>query len=251
MIINEHHFEGINNFRDMGGIQTKDGRTVKSGLLFRSGHLADASEQDIEALKNLQLQLIFDYRDTDEAERYPSPVLEHTQMIRQPAITGNNAIKTGAMEELLKPGALDKIVENFTQFYKGMIFNNPAYKALLKEFVSGKAPLLHHCTAGKDRTGIGAALMYIILGVPEQTIIEEFLLTNKANAHKLPQWYMDIVKLVGDQPQLKMLVGVSEEHLQAVFDEILKRYGSYEAYFEQEYGIKAQDIEKARSFYLQ
>lgn len=243
-------FQGIQNFRDMGSVTTKDGRTVKQGLLFRSGHLANATADDIKMLQEAGVQLVFDFRDEEEATRYPSPQLANVVMERIPAITGNSAVKTGDLQQALQSGALDNLVNSLSQFYTSMIFSNPSYKALLTHFVNGKAPILQHCTAGKDRTGIGAALMYLILGVSEATIIEEFLLTNKANSEKVPQWYEVVVKMVGDLPQLKMLLGVSAEQMQAVFTAIQDKYGSYEAYFEQEYGITAADIERARAHYL-
>lgn len=244
-------FTGINNFRDMGGVQTKDGHTVKKGLLFRSGHLADATEQDLEQLKALNVQLIFDYRDEEEANNYPSPVIDGIEMVRIPAITEKSAIKVGAVKDFTDPRALETIVENFAQFYATLPLDNPSYKALLNEFVACKGPILQYCTAGKDRTGVGAALMYLLLGVPEETIFEEYLLTNDAVANNVPKWYTDLTQVIGELPQLKMLVGVSKELLQASLNAILEQYGSYEQYFEKEYGITQADIEKVRAYYVE
>ena len=243
-------FEGINNFRDMGGVKTKDGRTVKTGLLFRCGHLANATGQDVDLLNELGVQLIFDYRDEREAINYPTPELVGVRNLRVPAIKEDSAVKVGSIGEAIRSGALDTIVENFSKFYSGMAFGNPAYKALLDEVLKCDGPLIHHCTAGKDRTGVGATLIYLLLGVSEENIIEEYLLTNKSNSEKPPQWYVDLVAQIGEDERLKAIVGVSRELLQAVFDAIREKYGGYEEYFEAEYGITANDIEKLRNYYL-
>lgn len=243
-------FEGINNFRDMGGVKSKDGRIVKKGLLFRCGHFANATEQDLQMVNELGLSLIFDYRDEQEAIKYPTPIFTGVRNIRIPAIKEDSAVKVGSIGEAIRSGALDSIVENFAEFYSNMAFNNPAYKALLEEILKCEGPIIHHCTAGKDRTGVGAALIYLLLGVPEEAIIEEYLLTNQSNAQKPPQWYLDIVALIGEDERLKAVVGVSRELIQAVFDAILNQYDSYDAYFEAEYGITSEQIEKLRNYYL-
>ena len=243
-------FEGINNFRDMGGVLTKDGRMVKHGLLFRCGHLANTTAQDLEKLQQLGLKLIFDYRDEGEAQVYPSPALENVRNVRIAAIAQQSAVKVGSIGEALRSGAFDKILNDFSTFYSSIAFNNPSYKALLQEVLKCEGPILHHCTAGKDRTGVGAALIYLLLGVSEEEIIKEYLLTNAGNKQTKPQWYQDLVAQIGEDERLQAIVGVSRELLQAVFDAIIEKYGSYEAYFEEEYSITRADIEKLRGYYV-
>ena len=73
--------EAIQNFRDMGGLTTQDGRTVKYGLLFRSGHLANATTEDLNTLHYLQIKTIFDYRDAKEILHAPTPQLNQIKQI--------------------------------------------------------------------------------------------------------------------------------------------------------------------------
>lgn len=102
MTIETVQFEKIYNFRDMGGLTTNDGRTVKKGVLFRSGELGQATKNDIKMLEELQLKVIFDYRDDSEAKVNASPPLESVKNIRIPARMKDSIIPTVNVEELLK-----------------------------------------------------------------------------------------------------------------------------------------------------
>lgn len=245
--------EQLSNFRDMGGVFTKDHRRVKEGLLFRCGALADATENDLRALEALKLQTVIDYRDDIEAEKQPSPALNQVEMIRIAARkdSGGDAMKSMSMEQLFgNKELLTKISPQlFAQFYAELPFDNEVYRVLIRKIATKQVPLLHHCLAGKDRTGVGAALIYLLLGVDEETIMKEYLLTNAYIEAHPPRWYQFAVQHLGDRPVLKTLAGCDPLFLKSVFDAIKKRYGTYDAYFLEEHQLDAKEISDIRHFY--
>lgn len=244
--------EQLSNFRDMGGIVTKNHKCVKKGLLFRCGALADATENDLRALEALNLQTVIDYRDDIEAEKQPSPVLKGVEMIRIAARKDSGeAMKSMSMEQLFSnKELLTKISpELFAQFYAELPFDNEVYRVLIQKVATKRVPLLHHCSAGKDRTGVGAALIYLLLDVDEEMIMQEYLLTNAYIEAHPPRWYQFAVKHLGNNPILKTLAGCDPLFLTSVFDAIKQQYGTYAAYFLAEHQLNAQQISEIRQFY--
>ncbi len=243
-------FEAIQNFRDMGGLTTHDGRKVKHGLLFRSGNLANATPEDLKTLYHLHIKTIFDYRDESEILYAPTPRLNHIKVINVPAIKEDSPIKIGSLQTLFFERTKEQLIEDFSRFYTSMCFNNPSYQQLLKEIALGDGPLLHHCTAGKDRTGVGAALIYLLLGIVEEQITKEFLLTNELNKQRTPAWAKAFIEEHGDDERFHLLHGVYPQLIEAVFTAIKQKYGTYDAYFFHEYGFDAEQVESIRAKYL-
>ena len=245
-------FEGIHNFRDMGGLRTKDGRVVRKGLLYRCGELGFLTPKDREVLKELGIKTIIDYRDEDEVEKSPSPILEGVDNIRISAKKANSILKSASIEELMKTDFVNKFKrEVFSQFYAELPIDNPAYKELMNRLKEKKVPLIHHCTAGKDRTGVGSAIIYLLLGVSEQDIIEEYLLTNATMEKNPPKWLEKVKAILGDSHELQALAFCQQIWLEAAFQKIKDVYPSYEDYFYYEFGITAQDREAMKDFYLE
>lgn len=240
-------FQRVLNFRDMGGLTTLDGRTVKKGLLFRCGELGNATDEDIKTLEALQLKIIFDYRDQFEAESNVTPVLKNVKNIRIPALKNNSSIPTANIGELIKTKTLYQ-PDLFRKFYAEIVFDNPSYQTLLNIFCSTETPLLHHCSAGKDRTGIGTALIYLLLGVSEEQIIKDYLRTNDELQSKRTEWFATIEER--GEKRLKQYALAKEEYIRAVFSAIKQRYGNYKLFFEKEYGITQDQIDKVRNYYL-
>lgn len=244
--------EQLSNFRDMGGVVTATGTHVKKGLLFRCGALADATANDLQALAALQLKTVIDYRDDIEAEKQPSPLLNTVDMIRIAARKDSgDAMKSMSMEQLFANKDLLANIspELFAQFYAELPFDNEVYRVLVKKVATKQVPLLHHCSAGKDRTGVGAALIYLLLGVQEDVIMKEYLLTNDYIAAHPPRWYQFAVKHLGDHPTLKTLAGCDPLFLSSVFKAMKERYGTYEAYFLAEHQLDEAQIAEIRQFY--
>lgn len=102
-----------------------------------------------------------------------------------------------------------------------MVFNNPSYQRLLNIVCDEDVLLLHHCFAGKDRTGVGAALIYLLLDVPEEQIIKEYLRTEEEMRSNIPKWFKAIKETMNDREEvLKQLSGVKEDYIKEVFSAI-------------------------------
>lgn len=246
----DYIFDGVPNFRDMGGIETKNGRTVKHGLLFRSGELSAMSERDKDVFKNdLHIKTIIDYRDTDEVELYPSPALEGVNDIHIPANTA--IINVSSMQFMTEANLLEHFsLKMFGDFYKKLPVNNPAYKELVKQLQTGGQPLLQHCTAGKDRTGIGAFIVYLILDVPINTIVHEFLKTNEYFEKNPPHWFNDIKDKITDPEVLAVITGVRPDYMFYAYDEILNNYDTIADYLYETYNIDAVERKRIQDIYL-
>lgn len=247
--------EGANNFRDMGGYRSIDGRKVKHGLFYRSDELTGLSEQDLVRLRELNIKTIFDYRDDYEAAGKPDPEVDHAALIRVPAIQEGQQAKMNfpsqpeggesgghMIEQLLKSGFLQsfRAEEMMMELYAKLPIGNPSYKRLMALVQQPeRLGLLHHCTAGKDRTGVGAALILLALGVPEETVMEDYMLTNvtmKAFNEKL------LDRLAGRVEEsvlrnMEELLGVREAFLEAALDSVKESYGHYDIYFAEEFGL--------------
>lgn len=250
MTIETLQFENIFNFRDMGGLTTNDGRAVKQGLLFRCGELGHATDTDIQMLEALQLKVILDYRDESEATLNVSPALENVKNIRIPAKKKDSIIPTANIVEILKSDLF--LQPNvFGKFYAEMAFQNPAYERLLHLLCEQEGPLLHHCSAGKDRTGVGAALMLLLLGVPEEQIIQDYLRTGEEMRSNPPKWFLVFQEKMKERAEVfHAFAGVEEAYMQEVFSAIRSRYPNYDTFFEKEYGITEEMKERAKAYFL-
>lgn len=248
--------QGVLNFRDMGGYRTHDGRAVKEQLFFRSANLAKMTEADRALFKRLGIKTIFDYRDDEEAANNPSPQLEGIQNIRIPAKSAD-AFKMPVASNGTQ-SVLDFYqhinTDVFKQFYANMPFDNPSFQRLIDVVKDERnLGLLHHCAIGKDRTGVGGALILMLLDVPRETIMEDYLLTNgqltPAITHleqKLTQDYPGI-----DLAVFHQIMAADERYLQAVFDEIDRRYDSMNSFFYDQFGITSQLRTDLQAKYVQ
>ncbi|GAA3409959.1 tyrosine-protein phosphatase [Paenibacillus hodogayensis] len=248
-------FEGTHNFRDMGGYPTIDGRKVKYGLFYRSDELSRLSEKDLESLQSLNIRTIFDYRDDDEAQKKPDPVIPDVMNIRIPAIEAElrprmnmpsdseSAGKEGYFFiNLIKNGFFKSFRgdETMTTLYTKLPIKNPSYKRLMETIQNpDNLGLLHHCTAGKDRTGIGAALILLALGVPENTVMEDYLLTNET-MKAFNRNLLERLAAHADEAELQNIghmLEIKEAYMDAALGSIKQTYGDYETYFSEEFGL--------------
>ena len=246
--------QGILNFRDMGGYETNTGKKVRHRLFYRSAGLAKMTEQDQQMLKELGIKTIFDYRDDNEADNHPTPQLAGVQNIRIPAKGAAVFKMPSAKSPQEMTGAFFKQVDKnvFKQFYANMPFENESFRALFNVVKDeNNLGLLHHCAAGKDRTGVGGALILLALDVPKEMIIEDYLMTNELLTPMVKQFEaMLATKLQESEMQgFYDIMGANEEYLLAMFNEIDTRYDSLSDFYRVELNLAEEELQQLRLKY--
>ncbi|MFC0215427.1 tyrosine-protein phosphatase [Paenibacillus chartarius] len=231
-------FEGVLNFRDMGGYETTDGRKVKYGLFFRSAELTGMTANDLELFQSLGIKTIFDYRSDGEAEQKPDPVIEGVKNIRIPAMKQD---VPADMRELMRQGHFKGMTPDMlAAMYVEMAVNNPSYRSLMTTIMNlDHLGVLHHCAGGRDRTGVGGAIILLALGVPEETIIEDYLISNTTLIPMNEKIKQQLSEFMSPEEADRIVANMElrREFMEAVFTTIHKHYGSVSAFLEQEFGM--------------
>ncbi|WP_435136070.1 tyrosine-protein phosphatase [Formosa sp. A9] len=232
----EINLEKAYNFRDMGGIKTADGKQTKWGMLFRSGEIAELSEADLAYMKTLNIKTILDLRSDQEIEDKPDTYPSQVNWKHLPI---GDMGKNGKMEEMMKvlkeadPETFDssKLMEEASIQFVG---STEQFKKMFADLLNEdevQTPLLFHCTAGKDRTGFSSAFILRALGVDQETIINEYLLSNYFRFEHNEDMVKKAARYYGmDQRILRPLMGVKAEWLKKGFNEIDTQYGSFDNY---------------------
>jgi len=235
--------QGASNFRDLGGYPTIDGRTTRWRHIFRSNHLGQLTAADIEIVRALGVRSAFDFRGLEERAAGVCVVNEiavHSLPIEPTVVAALRAeLAKGA---LTAPVALELMRESYRNYVR---HNTHSFRALFGHLLEDRAPLVIHCTAGKDRTGFASALILRALGVADDVIADDYLLTNRhykrdtSSASDLPA---DVLDAIGS---------VEASYLAAAFDAVGRDYGDLESYLRD--GLKLGTAERTalKARYLQ
>src|ERR1700716_4311166 len=235
---------GASNFRDLGGYPGKDGRAVRWRQIFRSNHLGHLTEADIEVLRGLGLKSAFDFRGIDElvaARCILKEIAAHPLQIEPTVVAALRArLATGVA--LSSADALDVMRDSYRNYVRQ---NSPSFRALFAHLLEDRAPLVIHCPAGKDRTGFACALILHALGVSDELIAEDYLLTNR--------FYRRDPSASSDLPEdvRKVLASVETSFLAAAFDAIRADFGDLHSYFNDGLGLGAGARAKLAARYLE
>lgn len=243
---------GVHNLRDLGGYHSADGRVLRTGLLFRSGELSGADAADRARLEALGIRNVCDFRSDQERAQAPDPQLpgwRFDQRCYSVKVAGAGDERFAQLMKAREAGRDIDWAGLLTQFYGAMPDQFAGqYRALFEQLVDRPGePLLFHCTAGKDRTGIAAALVLLALDVPETTVMLDYLLSNRyvGETTAVP------AGLPADLRGIPALAQVRREYLQAALDSIRARYGSVDAYLEQALGLNAERRARLRANLLE
>lgn len=239
--------EGGRNFRDVGGYRTADGRTVRWNALYRSGSLGNLDKNGMARLRNMDIRAIIDLRMTTERKRDQSNWLSIAGMgywTRDYQLGGDEASLAQMFRDPSKLTA-DSMRALMTQGYRTMPKELASqYRALFASLIAPeKGAVVLNCTAGKDRTGIGTALVLTALGVPYETVREDYLLSNAGLNMDSVQEAISPQLAALPAEVIQPLVGVEGAYLDAAFAQMKADYGSIEAYLEQELGVARAEIE--------
>ena len=250
------HLLGSPNFRDLGGYETHDGRRLRWGKVFRSGKLSSLDEEDIAAVNRLGLTLVCDFRQQQEQQLEPSQLGES-----HPATFHCLPITPGSSESFMA-NLLDGIIdlENAADFMETMnrdfVINHlHQYARMFELLLEDEHKVLIHCASGKDRTGFAAALILDVLGVQEEGIVEDYLLTNHnfpvdEEMERLSKLFTDRSGKSLPEKILRPLLEVHPDYIKACFDEIDQRYHSRRHFYESALGLDEGRIERLREGFL-
>ena len=236
--------QGASNVRDLGGWPAAGGRRVRFGRLFRSASLSTLTSDDVAALAGAGIRTICDLRGETEQQRAPSRlpgVTTHALCIEpslRPSLT--ELLATGTVTG---PDVMALMRGAYTAY---AIEWSHRYRALFELLLDADAPpLLFHCTAGKDRTGFGAALILAALGVDEAAVLEDYLATNRL-------WRADPeVAAYLPEAVAEVLLRVHPELITAAFDAVRDAHGTLDAYLEERIGVGPAERERLRELFLE
>lgn len=243
--------EGGQNFRDLGGYRTRDGRMVRWGVLFRSGAMNQLTPADFAYLGRLGIRTVCDFRSTDERNaapvKWPGSVTPQVfaddyKMDMSGWDFRAAGTWTGAQARAAMAASYPQTLTHF----------NGQYRRMFRQLLAGQVPLAFNCSAGKDRTGVAAALILTALDVPRETVIADYLLSNR---------YFDPAKAMSaDDPAtavwkrlppevLQTMMGVDRSYIEAVFRVVDAHRGGATGYLRDELGLGRGELARLRQLY--
>lgn len=235
---------GASNFRDLGGYRGQAGRPVRWRRLFRSDHLAALTPEDAAAFRLLGVTRAFDFRGVSEraAVPYELPGVAQHALPIEPTVVQR-------MKDLLDAGEVvtpAHTVELMQHTYRAFVNDNAGrFAALFAHLLDSDAPLVFHCTAGKDRTGFAAALILLALGVPREVVMQDYLLTN--DYYRMPLYDQGRAS-----PEvLNVLWRVQSEFLDAALHAVEQDHGGVDTYLARELGVRTPERERLAALYLE
>ncbi len=249
-------FEKVLNFRDIGGIRAADGRQIRWGKIYRSGKLEELKAKEFKALKSLGVKTVVDLRTVGEVEHAPDnlPAGEGVNWFHV-SISGitdadlqrtKKDIKKQRAEDFNGAGKMETVMERFA--LEGAQDFGRVFELLLNEENTG---LVYHCTAGKDRTGLLTALILYSLGVSEEVIMQDYLLSNYYRHDKIERNARLGAHILGIETEAsRAIMDVRPNYLNASLNIIIKEYGSVDNYLESGLGLTSQDLVTLKNMYL-
>ena len=241
---NQFKIKKVTNFRTVGNIKNIDGRILKEGKFYRSAHLHLLKNKSIKEFQKLGIKEIIDLRNSKEISQKPDVIPQNIDYKNYSAFEDEGDQLNQAKKLVLKGKVKGSDADHrMLDFYKTYSTENPEIiKKIIHEILDSENPVLYHCTAGKDRTGIITALILTILKFDRATIENDYLLSNNYRkqlvqkrlhlAHNLHFIYPKM-----DLNVIEKLSWVEKDYLEAAFLEINKKYGSIDIYIHQNLGI--------------
>ena len=254
----EFSFWGAPNFRDLGGLETTDGRHIKMGLLFRSDALAELDTTDLYKFERLELQTIFDLRHEHERLGDPNnlpplqPITQRQLPVLYPPLDRRESSRKILSAEV-PPGHFEQLLVDANAYF-ALEFTEEWSEILKSLGRTGTLPALIHCVDGKDRTGFAVALILRTLGVPEETVIKDFLKSNEQLAQRIDR--LAFLAHMGSmfrvpREDIRPLMEVRRPYLESAFAAIDREYGSLDSYLREGLGLSEADLARLRDALLE
>ncbi len=252
------------NLRDLGGLSTTDGRTVRTGQLFRSGHLYDLEVSERATINTLDLRTIVDLRRPPEVAARPHPDLPGCEVVGISVSDDDNEFAVVA-NAMVNPDAEPLGPDHVTNYFRTLVTDRLDRYRPVFEVVTDpdRLPLLFNCTAGKDRTGVVAAILLRILGVEEDTIMADYLLSNEIRRRWIESAEIDyrrrIAEHLGTSPDevpenrmasLWALLYCRQEYLEAVLETAVDLWGTWTSFVGEGLGLTDDRVAAFRTTLL-
>lgn len=253
---------GVRNFRDVGGLPAAGGRRVRHGVLFRSGHLAHATEEDAEFLAGLGLHTVFDFRNAaDQALEGPDVELPGVRNLSIPLSDPADGaefwqmVRDGNVTELRAALSEGRAADRMTSAYREIVKGRTAeHSRVLHTLADDHVPALMHCAAGKDRAGLTMAVTLLALGVERAAIEADYLLSNdphrRYRVHRGNSAGRDRL-----DPEVRELLSplfdARPAYLAAAYETVTETWGSVERYLTEGLGVGGDTRERLRARLLE
>jgi protein-tyrosine phosphatase len=257
--------EGQPNFRDLGGYEATDGRTVKAGEVFRSGELPHLTDEDLAKLEELEIQSVVNFLLPEEIEMNGRDRLPEGARELPAPIHGERAAElTMVVQKAIKSAEFDKIpLEMNPEFHRLLLEEGrDQYAALLRAAADpANRPMVFHCSHGVHRTGTATAILLSALGVPWETIREDYLLTNEYRREEVEVTLGKIRQMAAerlevppeevDMSNVEAFYILDASYIDGTLDQAVESYGSMQAYIRDGLGVTDQEIELLKSQLLE
>ena len=251
-------FAGGNNFRELGGYPADEGKTVRWGQIYRgisTGQLT--GETDRARLDALGLRLILDLRSAEEARKLPDYVPDGARLVQICALCAPDgreiSFAPGDMERMMRDAPEGEELSRV--MYRQMLFGNKAFKELFRALEAGETPILFHCSAGKDRTGVAAMLILLALGASDETICADYVQTNVCRKPEIERVLAEHAAVIAADPaeeqHYRGMAGVDPAAAPFILQTIREQCGSAEEYLAREYGLTPARLMRLRRMYLE
>jgi protein-tyrosine phosphatase len=230
------HFDKLINFRDIGGLPTCDGKVMQTGLIYRSEELYGATRADLARVDSLNLGLIIDLRSPKNHKKRVAPV--SARVVNVPIVEpGSYRLLPGFLFD--KSGA-QRFHDFCLEFYRSMALQQTARfgEAINLIAQTENLPVLIHCRAGKDRTGVLVALIQLLAGVSYDLVAEDYLRTNSLYAPRLDK----IAKFMPARDRIRLMMSAHPDYLQEFHSSLLQHYGSVDEYLSRGCSVEAPTL---------
>lgn len=264
---------GIINARDLGGYIMQDGRRLRDGMLLRSAHLADATDEDLQYLSSIPIAKVIDFRKDIEMNGKTDRMVPGAEYIRleidasgkivsqatedeKRLFTGN---KQFDVKKFMVMAAFNPMAQRIAQQMYPNLTNDPECRKQFKQFFrlildTANGAILYHCTQGKDRTGFASALILAALGAGRDTIVADFDATNRVYEEDVRQCCQNVRLMGGKENEIatvKSFLGANTDNFIKALESIDREFGTIEAYLKGPIGLTEQDILTLRERYLE
>ncbi len=244
---------GVDNFRDLGGIQLTNGKVIRDHMIFRSGELHNLGERDKAEVDKLGIDYVFDLRSFDEVEYKPDYVPQGAVYYNIPAVRtrGKMVVKPDSVVKMIPtwlPSAVSRgaLRIKLKQLYRKFPFDNPAYRKIFEAMDEGKK-FLFHCTAGKDRTGVASMLILLALGADLDTVKQDYMLSNfyrVESNEKFVKQFAEYKHYKKYRKILPMTGNVEMKYFDACYNKIIRKYGDVKTFLLKQYNVDEERINK-------